>query len=116
MVISFVWAVQVIAQCLGIHTSTTRRYRLKPILKLLGCNAFLAGLTGCGTTGRQVAEVRSHHVGGRPITLAGLPEKKLVFTPGALPLKINPNGDFEVKALDARYTKLAAPKAKPCQN
>lgn len=28
-------------------------------------------------------------------------------------LKINPNSDFEVEALHARYSKLAAPKARP---
>ena len=111
----FVWAVQVIAQYSGIHTSITRKYRLKTICKLLVCSAFLTALTGCGTTVLQVAEVGSYHVGGRPVTLAGLPEKELVFTPGAPPLKINPNGDFEVEALYARYTKLVAPKAKPCQ-
>jgi pimeloyl-ACP methyl ester carboxylesterase len=62
--------------------------------------------------GLDVKAVGSFHVGGRAVTLAGLPEKELVFTPGAPPLKINPNGDFEVEALYARYTKLVAPKAK----
>ena len=85
---------------------------MKTIHKLFTCSALLAALTGCGTAGLQVAEVGSYHVGGRPLTLAGLPEKELVFTPGAPPLKINPNGDFEVEALYARYTKLVAPKAK----
>ena len=55
----FVWAVQVIAQCLGIHTSRTRRYRFKTILKLLACNFFMADITSCGTTGLQVAVVNS---------------------------------------------------------
>ena len=76
----------------------------------------MAPLRSGGTTGLQVAEVSSWHVGGRPITPAGLPEKELVFTPGASLLKFNPNGDFEVKALYARYTKLVVPKAKPRQS
>jgi pimeloyl-ACP methyl ester carboxylesterase len=64
------------------------------------------------TAGLNVKEVGSYHVGGRAVTLSGLAEKELVFTPGAPPLKINPNGDFEVEALYARYTKLVNPKAK----
>ena len=75
--------------------------------------AALATLAACSAPGSlHVKEVGSYYVGGRPVTLAGLPEKELVFTPGAPPLKINPNGDFEVEALYARYTKLVAPKAK----
>lgn len=72
----------------------------------------LAALSGCSTPALQVAEVGSFHVGGRTVTLSGLPEKELVFTPGAPPLKLNPNGDFEVESLYARYTRLANPKAK----
>ena len=85
---------------------------MKTIHKLLVCSTLLAALTGCSTTSLQVAEVGSYYVGGRPVTLVGLPEKELIFTPGAPPLKINPNGDFEVEALYARYTRLAAPLAK----
>jgi pimeloyl-ACP methyl ester carboxylesterase len=76
------------------------------------CLALGACTTQPMTSGLHVKEVGSFHVGGRSVTLSGLPEKELVFTPGAPPLKINPNGDFEVEALYARYTKLVAPKAK----
>jgi pimeloyl-ACP methyl ester carboxylesterase len=76
------------------------------------CLALGACATQQTSTGLHVKEVGSFHVGGRSVTLSGLPEKELVFTPGAPPLKINPNGDFEVEALYARYTKLVAPKAK----
>jgi pimeloyl-ACP methyl ester carboxylesterase len=71
----------------------------------------VSALSGCASSSLQVAEVGSFHVGGRSVTLSGLPEKELVFTPGAPPLKLNPNGDFEVESLYARYTKLSAPKA-----
>ncbi len=70
-------------------------------------------VTGTTTpSGILIKEVGSFHVGGRAVSLSGLPEKELVFTPGAPPLKINPNGDFEVEAMYARYTKLTNPKAK----
>ncbi|MEP6722975.1 MAG: alpha/beta fold hydrolase [Variovorax sp.] len=82
------------------------------ILKCAAAGLALAALFGCAGPALRVAEVGSFHVGGRSVTLSGLPEKELVFTPGAPPLKLNPNGDFEVEALYARYTRLASPKAK----
>lgn len=82
------------------------------IVKYLGAALVLPALFGCAGPSLQVAEVGSFHVGGRTVTLSGLPEKELVFTPGAPPLKLNPNGDFEVESLYARYTRLANPKAK----
>ena len=80
--------------------------------KLMGAAAWLAALLGCSSSTLQVAEVGSYHVGGRAVTLSGLPEKELIFTPGAPPLKLNPNGDFEVEALYTRYTRLANPKGR----
>jgi len=75
--------------------------------------ALVAALAGCATTdGLRVREVGSHHVGGRPVTLSGLPVRELVFTPGAPPLKVDPNGDFEVEAMYTRYTRLVAPRAR----
>jgi hypothetical protein len=80
--------------------------------KCAAASLCVAALAGCSTGALQVAEVGSFHVGGRAVTLTGLPEKALTFTPGAPPLKLDPNGDFEVEALYARYTILADPKAK----
>jgi pimeloyl-ACP methyl ester carboxylesterase len=82
------------------------------ILKCAAAGLALAGLFGCASPSMKVADVGSFHVGGRTVTLSGLPEKELVFTPGAPPLKLNPNGDFEVEALYARYTRLVNPKAR----
>ena len=79
-------------------------------LAMLGIAA--AALAGCSTGALQVADVGSYHVGGRAVTLTGLPEKELVFTPGAPPLKFDPNGDFEVEGLYARYTRLVNPKGR----
>jgi len=70
-------------------------------------------LAACSAPGTlQVKEVGSYHVGGRPVTLTGLAEKELVFTPGAPPIKVDPNGDFEVEAMYTRYTLLANPQAR----
>jgi pimeloyl-ACP methyl ester carboxylesterase len=53
-----------------------------------------------------VIEVGSFHIGGRQVTLSGLPEKEIVFTAGAAPHKVNPNGDFEVEQMYVQYVKL----------
>jgi pimeloyl-ACP methyl ester carboxylesterase len=73
----------------------------------------VVGMTviGCASTsGLDVKEMGSFHVGGRQATLAGLPEKEIIFSAGAPPIKMNPNGDFSVEQMYARYTKLNQPK------
>jgi pimeloyl-ACP methyl ester carboxylesterase len=60
----------------------------------------------------SVKEVGSFHVGGRQETLAGLPIREIVFTPGAPPIKSDPNGDFEVEQMYVQFVKLSQPKAK----
>ena len=69
-------------------------------------------LTGCAstTTGLDVKEVGSYHVGGRAASLTGLPEKDVVLSAGAPPLKVNPNGDFQVEQMYTRYTRLNNPR------
>ncbi|WP_295979657.1 alpha/beta fold hydrolase [uncultured Variovorax sp.] len=74
--------------------------------------ALLGGLAGCAGNNLVVADVGSFHVGGRTVTLSGLPEKEIVYSPGAPVVKVNPNGDYAVEALYARYTLLASPKAR----
>lgn len=59
-----------------------------------------------------VKEVGSFHIGGRQVTLSGLPEKEIVFTAGAAPFKVNPNGDFEVEQMYVQYVKLHDPYRK----
>ncbi len=84
-------------------------------LRALTALAFAGALAGCASTGGglQVREVGSYHVGGRAVTLSGLPIRELSFTPGAPPLKIDPNGDFEVEQMYVRYTRLASPRLAP---
>jgi pimeloyl-ACP methyl ester carboxylesterase len=60
----------------------------------------------------MVKEVGSFHVGGRTETLAGLPTKDVVFSPGAPPIKVDPNGEFEVEQMYVQYIKLAQPRAR----
>lgn len=69
-------------------------------------------LTGCASspTGLDVKEVGSYHVGGRSTSLTGLPERDVVFSAGVPPVKVNPNGDFEVEQMYTRYTRLNNPR------
>src|SRR5258706_1609856 len=60
----------------------------------------------------SVAEISSFHVGGRAVSLSGLPTRDVVFTAGSAPIKVDPNGDFEVEQMYVQYVKLAQPKAK----
>ena len=60
----------------------------------------------------MVKEVGSFHVGGRTETLTGLPTKEVVFSPGAPPIKVDPNGEFEVEQMYVQYVKLAQPQGR----
>ena len=87
---------------------------------MIACALFamsvLLAVGGCATpireTSLRVAEIGSFHIGGRPVTLSGLPTREFVFTAGAAPFVIDPNGEFEVEQMYAQYVKLAAPSAK----
>jgi len=57
-------------------------------------------------------EFGSFHIGGRQVTLSGLPVREIVFTEGAPPMKVDPNGDFEVEQMYVQYMILANQKAK----
>jgi pimeloyl-ACP methyl ester carboxylesterase len=60
----------------------------------------------------QIREIGSLHVGGRVAELTGLPEQEIVFSAGAPPLRVNPNGHFHVEQMYAQYVRLAEPRAR----
>jgi pimeloyl-ACP methyl ester carboxylesterase len=77
--------------------------------------AVAAALALAGTAGAQPLEVReigSLHVGGRIAEISGLPEQEITFSPGAPPLRVNPNGQFQVEQMYAQYVRLQAPRAR----
>src|SRR4030095_1745454 len=57
-------------------------------------------------------ELGSSQAGGRAVSLTGLPVRDVVFTAGSAPIKVDPNGDFEVEQMYVSYIKLAQPKAR----
>lgn len=69
-------------------------------------------LGGAPARAVDVAEIGSFHVGGRAVALMGLPKREIVFSPGAPPLTVDPNGEFEVEQMYVHYVKLADPRAR----
>ncbi|MBI2525543.1 MAG: esterase [Candidatus Rokubacteria bacterium] len=72
----------------------------------------LAVTSGAYAAGIEIAEIGSFHVGGRQVTLSGLPKREIVFTPGSPPFVVDPNGDFEAEQMYVQYIQLTAPRAK----
>jgi pimeloyl-ACP methyl ester carboxylesterase len=68
--------------------------------------------TAAMAQGLNVREIGSFHVGGRTATIEGLAPREIVFSPGAPPLRINPNGDFQVEQMYVQYTRLENPRAR----
>ena len=48
-------------------------------------------------------DMGSFHVGGREVTISGKPVKEVVFTPGGVPAKIDPNGTYVVESMYVQY-------------
>ncbi len=62
--------------------------------------------------GYTVEEIGSFHIGGREISLSGLPTFEVTWVPGGFPVFIDPNGGYECFQMYVQYVKLAAPLAK----
>ncbi len=48
-------------------------------------------------------DMGSFHVGGRVIEITGQPIKEIVFTPGGVPAKMDPNGKYQVEQMYVQY-------------
>jgi len=83
-----------------------RQALLAVVLLTAACAPQQNGSADAKSRSIAVKEVGSFHIGGRQVTLSGLPEKEIVFTAGAAPFKVNPNGDFEVEQMYVQYVKL----------
>src|SRR5205807_10265818 len=51
----------------------------------------------------QLRDMGSFHVGGRIIEITGQPIKEVVFTPGGVPAKMDPNGKYQVEQMYVQY-------------
>jgi pimeloyl-ACP methyl ester carboxylesterase len=48
-------------------------------------------------------DMGSFHIGGRLIEITGQPVKEVLFTPGGVPAKIDPNGTYQVEQMYVQY-------------
>lgn len=59
--------------------------------------------TAHAQTGIALRDMGSFHVGGRTIEITGQPIKEVVFTPGGVPAKVDPNGVYQIEQMYAQY-------------
>ena len=57
-------------------------------------------------------DVGSFHIGGRLVEVQGQPIKEVLFTPGGVPAKVDPNGSYQVEQMYAQYFLQQNPKGK----
>ena len=68
------------------------------------CVALVAGLVAaCAQAPIALKEMGSFHVGGREVVISGKPVKEVVFTPGGVPAKVDPNGVYQVEQMYVQY-------------
>jgi len=75
---------------------------MRQVTKGLLVGAMLAA-AGCTTAPISLKEMGSFHVGGRDITITGKPVREVVFSPGGVPAKVDPNGVYTVEQMYVQY-------------
>ena len=60
----------------------------------------------------SVREIGSFHIGGRNVSLSGLPLRSLAFTKGSPLREYSPDGDFETGQMYVQFIRLAEPTAR----
>jgi hypothetical protein len=72
---------------------------MKKILSI----AAVAVLAGCAQAPIALKDMGSFHVGGREVTISGKPVKEIVFAPGGVPARVDPNGVYQVEQMYVQY-------------
>ena len=70
--------------------------------------ALMAALTASSALAQNkepiaLRDMGSFHIGGRLVEVKGQPIKEVVFTPGGVPAKVDPNGAYQVEQMYAQY-------------
>lgn len=66
--------------------------------------ALVSLLAGCASSAPiELRDMGSFHVGGREAVISGKPVKEVVFTPGGVPAKVDPNGVYQVEQMYVQY-------------
>jgi hypothetical protein len=73
-------------------------------IMVLGLMAGLAATPALADTKPiLLRDMGSFHVGGRFVEVKGQPIKEIVFSPGGVPAKMDPNGVYQVEQMYAQY-------------
>src|SRR5438128_1521191 len=72
------------------------------------CIGLLFALTATAAVAQSkepiaLRDIGSFHIGGRFIEISGQPIKEVVFTPGGVPAKMDPNGKYQVEQMYVQY-------------
>jgi pimeloyl-ACP methyl ester carboxylesterase len=70
--------------------------------QLLGIAA-TAVLAGCSAAPYELKDMGSFYIGGREVVVSGKPVKEVTFTPGGVPAKVDPNGNYLVESMYVQY-------------
>lgn len=73
------------------------------VFRTVAVALLLAGLSACSQAPIQLAQMGSFHVGGREVLLTGKPVKEVLFAPGGVPAKVDPNGVYQVEQMYVQY-------------
>lgn len=73
------------------------------LVRLCSFTLLFAILTGCSQAPIQLANMGSFHVGGREVLITGKPVKEVLFAPGGVPAKVDPNGVYQVEQMYVQY-------------
>ncbi len=82
-------------------------------LRMLSFCGLVLILTGCSTQAPiTLRDMGSFHIGGREVVISGKPVKEVVFTPGGVPAKVDPNGVYQAEQMYVQYFLPSQPKGK----
>jgi len=70
-------------------------------------------LGGCSQAPIQLSDMGSFHIGGREVTISGRPVREMAFAPGGVPVRIDPNGVYQVEQMYVQYFIPSNRKALP---
>jgi len=73
---------------------------------MIGAGAMSVGALPAAAQNKEPIALRdmgSFHIGGRLNEISGQPVKEVVFTPGGVPAKVDPNGTYQVEQMYVQY-------------
>ena len=74
------------------------------IVARLGSAASILLVAGCASQAPfALQDMGSFHIGGREVEIKGRPVKEVLFTPGGVPAKVDPNGIYQVEQMYVQY-------------